>query len=625
MQVFRYLAAACCLLSATVGVASDYGPLADAAKAAFRPLGEQDLGLARARLSTEAIAVERTLNPATEFGARWLEFLAWDGVQKQLGPSAESDLAAARETLRRLGSGAPGLERPEFQRAADALADYLVVASFAPAPAERQMKSFEATVDGLAERLGDPAELLRARASHEAERRLALLAGLESLSVGGASQGGDFWRRAYAEFGRPNAFVEVQSPLLNRLVARPVSDCGPLADCILGTSIRGTGATSGRLTVSTLPSLGRARLAFHLAGTTRSDTSGVNGPVQISSVGTTNFSATKVVEIDNEAFGVGPATASAVTRSQTRGVSKIGGGLGRRLVERIARQRVAEQKPRADAIASDHAEDRVAERLDKQLAEQIVDARRRYDERITRPLRQRRATPRSLVYHTDSSSLSIEAVMADDGQLAAWAPPPPGIGAPLAARLHQSAVNNLLDAYLGGATLRRESIDQPTEINVVAPAWLKLEADPPAEGEKFQPWSVKLRDERPVSVEFRDGAVTTLVHAERIQVEDKTYDGWDLVATYRPELVEGSWRLVRQGDVDVLPTAFDPTRDKRLTKTQVGLRANLVDALNKGDRVPASVKIDPIDLSDRDSAVRFLSMTGIQAIDGWLVAGWQAL
>lgn len=602
-------------------LAADYQSLAESAKESFQPLSADDLALSRAKLSERVIAVERLLNPATSFGARWLDFLAWDGVQKQLGPSAEPDLAAARETLRRLGSGADGLDKPELQRAADALEDYLVVASFAPAPADRQARSFEATVDGLAQRLDDQAALKSARGSHEVERRLALLAGLAPLDRGGA-----LLRQVRNEFGRTNAYVEVDSPMLNRLVGRAVSDCGPLSDCILGTSIRGTGATSGALTVSTLPSLGQAKLLFRLSGSTRSNTTGVNGPVQIRSVGTTSFSATKVVEIADHRFSVMPADATATTSTRTQSVSKIGGGLGSRLIERIARQRVAEQKSRADAIASDHAESRVEARLDEQLDSQIATARRRYDERVTRPLRQRRASPRSLVYHTTSDSLSIEAVMADDGQLAAWQSPPTSVPAPLSARLHQTAVNNLLDAYLGGATLRRDSVDEPTKINIVAPPWLKLKAEPPAEGERFQAWSLKLRDDRPISVELLEGRLKALIHAERIRVEDKTYDNWDLIAVYEPQLVDGKWRLVRQGEIEVLPTRFDPASGGRLTSAEVGLRNNLSDALNKpADRIPQMIDIDPIDLTDRKGPVQFLSMVGIEIHDGWLATGWRAL
>jgi hypothetical protein len=607
------------LISTAVSRAEDLQLLADSAKSSFQPLTADDLATARERLAERVAAAEGLLNSSTEFGARWLSFLAWEGVQKQLAPGAEPDLAAARETLRRLSSGADGLDRPELQQVADALEDYIVVASFAPAPGDRQVQSFEATIDGLAERLGDPAALRSARGSHEVERRLALLAGLDSLG-----RDDELMRRVRTEYGLPNAYVEIDTPTLNQLVGRSVNDCAGLTDCILGTSIRGTGATNGLLTVSTLPSDGRAQLLFRLSGSNYSNTIGVNGPVQIRSVGTTNFSAAKLVTLSDDRFAVSPASANATTRTRTQSVSKIGGGLGSRLIERIARQRVADQKAQAEAIAADHAEIRVKNRLNEELGLRIAEARGDYDARFTRRLRQRRANPRSIDYRTTSNSLTVDAVLADGRQLAAWDSPPVAVAAPISARLHQTAVNNLLDAYLGGATLRRESVEEPTKINIVAPEWLELKADPPAEGEAFQPWSLRLRADRPISIELHEGKLTAIIHAEQMRVEDKTYDNWDLVAVYEPQAVEGRWRLLRQGDIDVLPTRFDPASGGRLTSSEVGMRNNLSDALNKGDRFPATIEIDPIDLSERNGPVKNLLMEGMVIHEGWMAIGWRA-
>lgn len=619
----KLLGAAACALVLLNGTlfAADYAQLADEAKASFQPLDESDLAAARSALAQRVIEVERLLNPGTSFGAGWLDYLEWQGVQSQLGPDSEPDLAAARETLRLLGSGAEGLEKPQLQRAADALQDYIGVASFAPAGAERQTRSYELTLDGLAERLSDSETLRSARGSYEAERRLALLAGLES-----AGEGANVLRAARSEFGQPNLRVEVQSSLLNRLVARPVSDCGPLSDCILGTRINGTGATSGTLSVTTLPALGHARLQFRLTGSTRSNTIGVNGPVQIRSVGDTSFTASQVVELSDRSFSVGSASADATTRTRTQSVTKIGGGLGKRLIERIARKQVAQKKSQADAIASSRAEGRVRQRLEEQLSAEILNARRRYDERFTWPMRRRRATPRSLVQQTTSNSLQVEAVQADSGQLAAWDSPPPAAPAPLSARLHQTAVNNLLDAYLGGATLRRDSVEEPPRIDVVPPPWLKMKAEEPAPGEEFKPWALTFRDPRPISVEIAGGQVKLLIHAARLQVEEKRYDNWDLIATYEAQRVDGRWVLARQGDVEVLPTRFDPASGGRLSSTEVGLRNNLADAINNPpDRVPQELKIDTIDLSERGGAVRMLVLKDLLLENGWASAGWDAL
>lgn len=616
----------CAALAATLLVLSGSAKAVDSLTQAaaesverFEPLGEADLDAARRRLGERIVAVERLLPPDTAHGAAWLDYLQWGGAQQLLATDGRPDFAAADQTLRQLASGADGLERTELGAAYEAIQQYVALAPFALAPAERQAQSYKAAAEGLAELLEDESRAASARGSFQAERRLAVLAGLES-----AGRGGPLLAMTDKHFKRANLFVAVDGQLLDRLVSRPVSDCAAITDCILGTSIRGTGATSARLGVSPMPSAGRARLAFHLVGTTRSQTVGVNGPAQIRSAGNTSFHATKVVELSDESFRLLPATASATTRSQTQSVTKVGGGLGSRLVSKIGSKRVAEQRPRADAIAGEHAEQRIAEGLDRRLADEIVQARRRYDDRVTHPLRRRRATPHRLTQSTTSAELLIEAVQADDGQLAAWGPPPAGVAAPLSVRLHQTAVNNFLDAYLAGVTIRRDSVDEPARLDIVAPPWLELKAEPPAEGERFQPWALRLRSPRPVSVEFSGGQLTAIVHADEIRVEDKLYEDWDLVAVYRPERVDGQWRLVRQGKIDVLPTRFDPERGGRLASTEVGMRNNLSDALNNPPRFPESIDVGTIDLTERNGPIDFLSLVEIGLENGWLTAGWHA-
>lgn len=607
-------------VAAPAAAQTNYFQQAEDAKAAFEPLDESDLETARTKLAQRVIAAEQLLRRTPNQGAGWMEYLQWNGVQKQLASGTKPDVKAARETLRLLGSGAEGLEKPEMQRAATAIEEYLGVASFAPAAADRQAKSFMAAVDGLAELLADDIKLKTARGSYEAERRLALLAGLEPTGRGKA-----FAQQVRNRYGRPNLHLEVQSSLLNRLVARPVNNVAPINDTILGTRVRGSGVTNGSLSVRTLPSYDRARLAFHLSGATQTNTRGVNGPVAIYTLGTTSFNASKVVELSDRAFRVLPASAQASTRSRTQGVKKIGGGLGSRIVEKIARKRVAEKKSQADAIASSKAEVRVEASLNEQLDSQIIDARRRYDDGLTKPMRRRRATARHLIQRTTPGSLIVEAVQADKGQLAAWDSAPTTVSAPLSATLHQTAVNNLLDAYLGGATLSRYSVEEPTKINIVTPPWLKLKAEKPAPGNEFKPWSLRLRATRPVSVEFAASRITAIIHAAEMKVEDKSYKNWDLIAVYEPALVEGSWHLIRQGDIDVLPTRFDPNSGDKMASSDVGLRNNLSKALNEEDRFPSTVKIDPIDLTSRGGNVKFLSMAGMRVSEGWLATGWRAL
>ena len=247
--------------------AADYSALATDAGASFTPLSEEDFAIAKSRLAERAGAVERLVDPASANGAAWLDYLRWQGVRAQLGDGARPDFEAANATLRRLSSGADGLERPSLQAFAAALEDYVGVARFALAPTDRQTRSYTAAANGVAQLLESGVD--DARSSFQAERRLALLAGIETTGNGSELLGA-----IRAEYGAPNLLIETATPLLDRLVTRSVDDCAPVTDCILGVRINGTGATTGRLRVRSLPDAGHARLLFVLSGTTHSRTVG---------------------------------------------------------------------------------------------------------------------------------------------------------------------------------------------------------------------------------------------------------------------------------------------------------------------------------------------------------------
>ncbi len=595
----------------------DWTPLANQAIEDFQPVSPEGLESARTELATRGMAVERRLNPQTSFGQGWLDFLVWSGVQKQFVAGADLDVVAARKTLAQLSSGTEGVEQPELSRFADSLEKFITVASLARV--KDQPKAFQSQVDTLTKLLAT-SPLDDIRTSFDAERRLALLADLD--------QGKALLSKVNHEFGKPNLHVEVSNSMLAKLVARSVSECNPVTDCILGTSIHGTGCTNGLLTVSTNPSWDHASLNFCLSGTVHTDTRGVNGPVAIYSRGNTSFSMTKQVAISDDSFRTYPATASATTRSTTKSISKIGGGFGSGLIEKIAKKKVNEKRGQADAIAGDHAEDRLEESFDEELSEKIQDARRDYDDNITKPLRRRRSSPRCVNYMTTSNSLQIQSVQATAKQLAAPTNPPAGVyGESMSARLHQSAINNILAGSLGGALLKK---DDPNEDAVLVgrakPKWMEGASDNDDEpNEDFRPWSIRFREGRPVSCLIKSDGIYFTIHANEINVGDESYKNWDLTAKFQPAQVDGKWKLLRDGPIDLLPTSFDPKAGKGLPSKQLALRSNLNKAINEpADRLPLEVDIDTIDLSDSDTQIDELKMQAIELSEGWLSAGWMA-
>lgn len=605
------------LVPATTSEPSAWSSLASSTIESFTPVDDAKLESARSELATQAVAVERFLNPSTSFGQGWLDYLAWDGIQSQVTSGSIPDLTAANKTLARLRSGAEGVENYTLQNFSDSLEQYIAVANFARAK-DNQSQIYKKQVSALANLL-DNADLDNARDSFEVERRFALLSGVGS---------NELLDSARSEFGHPNVLIDASSDFIQKVVNRCVNECKPVTDCILGTSIRGTGCTDGLLTVSIRPAYDRALLDFTLSGVTNSSTRGVNGPVAIYSNGLTTFSVSKSISLSDEAFYTYPACASAKTRSTTCNIKKIGGGFGAKFIEKIAEKKVSQKRNKADAIASDHAEDRYEDGIDEELDEKIQDARQDYLDKFKKPLARRGASPQSVNYSTTSDSLHVNLTQATNKQLAAPDTAPNGsLDHSLSARVHQSAINNFLAASLGGATLAKEDANGEAIMSgKIKPEWMEKDDDEEEEpNDEFKPWEITFRDARPVSCEIKPEGIALTIHTKVITVGDETFKGWDLTAKFAPELVDGEWKLVRQGPIDMLPTSFDPRKGKGLRSQQLALRANLNKAVNEPeDRLPMEFDIHSIDLSDSDSQLESLTLESIDLYDGWVSLGWHA-
>ena len=596
------------------------GPFADLAaeaKAAFTPIGEEEVSAGKWRVADALSEVYKLINPNTPVGAGWVAYLGLSEVETQITGGGEYQAAPLRETLRKLGSGAAGLEREPFTELSEAIESYTTLKSFSAV--RNQEAVYARQVDALAGLLSDPSSLATARGGYQAERRLRLLSGL--------GQSGALIEAAQQEYGSPNLYLDASADLLDQLAERPVDECSPILDCILGTRIRGTGHTVGTLGAETLASHDASVLRLSLEGTITSNTVGVNGPVTIRSEGTTDFTAEKIVSLSDDAFGASPAEASAKTSTRTKSVKKTGGGIGSRFIEKIAKKKVAEKRGQANAIAARRAERRIEQSLNDQIDGKLADARDRYDEKLRDPLRRRRVEPTIIDFRSDQQGVAVQCLLASPRRLAAPDSPPAAGGSTLTARVHESAINRLAAAMVGGATLTRDREDQAAELDVVMPDWAAdRDPEPTPEGVDFRPYALRFRSGRPVSLEFGDGLITVTIHAARITVAEENYDGWDLILRFRPELSDDGWRLVRTQEVEVLPTRFDPAAGRPMASKDVALRNNLAKALNEPkNRLPESIDLKEIDLSERDLAIDALKVDRVEVAGGWLSIGWQAL
>lgn len=592
--------------------------------------------LARSEYVSRLVRLERALRPGTAKSEKWKKHLHWDALSDLAQGKSDLDLVEVRAALDQFGSGAKGLELSVFQdvaRTGERLFDLTLLATV-PDPNQYA----DANLKQLIPQLEQHPDLQSHRASYAVEQWLHFFSGVDGAEP--------MVRVVTQRFNRPNLHVQVSEELLNHNTTRPVSEVRPVKQCILGTSVSGTGNTSAWLNVSLMPSLGSARLLYHMSGDTYSSTVGINGPARIRSAGTTNFNGNKMVQLTRESFATSPASFNAATQTRTQGVSSRVGGVVGMFVVPVAKQRVAQQKRQAEAIASDLAEQDLADEFNRSVVEQVSIARRDFEQRVLMPFRRRGAEPRQLTFSTTSDELSMEMLHAKRGQLGAPNSPPPAPGRAMSLRVHQSGANNLAAMLLSGATLSQKKEGQQPKLNVVLPDWAKdlaararrradgnqptpVNGAPPAPAEEkreFKPWELTFRRGRPVSFEFVDGRLAVSVHAAELVSYDgadrDSFDNWDIILTFEPAQQDGKWIMRRVGKIDALPTSFDPEEGKPLNSRYIPVRNNLIAVLNEsvsGEGLPEEFPLRPIQLRDDRGE---LTASEIAAADGWLTVGW---
>ncbi|MCA9258953.1 MAG: hypothetical protein KDA61_07125, partial [Planctomycetales bacterium] len=442
------------------------------------------------------------------------------------------------------------------------------------------------------------------------------------------------------EYIRPNVRAGATLRLVNRQAQRPVDSVQSVRDCILGTSIFGTAHMRGRIAFRALPSMSDARLCIDLAGSAASYTVGYQGPARIVSTGNTSITASKLVVLSDEGFWSGPANAKASAKTRIHSVEKRDGGIGSRLVAKIGSRKAAESKPAAERVAGRHAADRAARNFDEEVAETLSEGRLNYEQKVRAPLVRRGVMPADLRFSSSERHVGFQATVVQSGQLAAGAQDAPPLPEnDLRVQLHESALSNFLPLALGGVTLSQETADAPPTISGPAPPWLREAvlrapkrpsggpslADPNTESSEaapFKPWALTFNREAPVGVTFDEGAVTLRIRASSLTSEDASYDNWDFLVTYRLNVRQGGLTLVREGDIEVFPTFFDPAWDKSMSSQKSGFRSTLSKNMNArakaGEGFPAEIPLDPIALPQGDR----LDVATLQCDDGWLTIGW---
>ena len=571
---------------------------------AFRPVTEGRLAAAAARLR-EALGPLDRLLARSPSGAAWKSYLDWSALNAQAATGSAADPAVLRRLQKLLDAEENGLEMPQFAAVRRAVTAYAEAAA-AKDPAaqgvylQRLEKLAAAVATGAATGTADALDPVG-----------PLLARLEESGQAPATVA-----RIRSAVSRPNLFLDVDESLLGTAVNRAVDETAPINDTVLGTRVRGSGRTTGLVLLDFVPSLQQAMVDLKLDATNHSDTRGSQGPVTVRTLGTTTVGARKRILIDDQRVAALPVEAHADTDTRTAGIG-VNKRFGQRLIRKIASRKIAEMRPQAEAISSAKARERVRTQFEEQTASAIAQASRDYQTRFRQPLMERGWYPELLHMSTSDSRLSVTARKALADQVGAFsAPPAVDPDAVLAARVHETLVNNAAEITLGGRTITQQFIEeQIKKNNGTLPEALGNDPDQ-------QPWSITFAKRKPVELDAGDDRVKVTVRGSRFTSGEREFPAMDIWAAYRIEPAPGGVRLVRDGDVQIYPPGFVPGGGEKLTVQETSLRRILQKRFNKVFK--EVVDVEPLKLPGELERAGPLPMEQLVARkDGWVAVGWR--
>lgn len=629
---------------------SDLAKLAWASRGDHTPISAQQFGALRSDLKSKVQVLDAALAKSPSIVDGWTTYLQLDKLQAHLADDYEETAASLAEldtVLQRFRNNQPGLELPVFTDVAKAIVKYRALATWAATARVRDSRPvYERYLSDLQKLL----ERHHERPTIETGRQLARGAGVID-SLGQSPEFISALRKSYAQ---PNIFGSVSANFVLRAPNRPTDGVRPVRDCILGTSIFGTAHTLGNVQYDLVESDDSVDLAIFYSGEAHSRTRGIHKPVQVNSTGVTTYSAVKLISMAEDDFTSGEVFDSqAETHNTIHSIRKMGGPIGRKLIEKIAWKRAMQQKGQAERISSEHTRQRVVREFDEIVIRDLGKARVNYESKIRNPLIRRGVSPDYLRMSSGEAGVGIETLFASRNQLGAPAAPPVMMaGHDLSVQLHESAANNYLPLALSSARIGQQTADNPPDIQGNVPNWLKLMsvarpnlaaaasagaemveeaqeriedavgAEPNVTPPPFKPYSITLNAEAPASVHFDDNRITIRVRAALLQSEDSQYRNWDFVIVYEIRQEGDRILLTRVGEIEAFPTGFDTEWPRQLTAEETGFRSvlkkNMNARANAGQSFPKQIPIEPVRLS------RFgvLVLRELTADDGWLTVGW---
>lgn len=587
------------------------------AAANFQPIDPQAVGQAKAELVSAVSDLEQFLNRSgTANATRWKTFLNWNDlvaiVSSAEGPPPEV-IGALRDQYT---ANERGLELPAFTRVRIALDRY--ASTSAAAADEKLQEQYAQQLEALAAQLEAYAQDPTA-----GDAALAIGRGLDWLERN--RQASELVSAVRSAYGQSNFYGYASQRLAAAGIEDDVNEIRPVRDNILGTSLHGTAHMVGRTRLVLNENPRAASFNVLLGGTARSNNVGYNGGVTIFTTGVTQVAGSKYLQMTANGMSAAPAIASCQTRSSINGINAKSG-----LVERIAWKRASGSKSQAEAIASDHAEVRVASQMNERSAKLVAEQNDRYFNKFRNPLVRRGHFPQDLSFSSRKDRAEVRMLQAGAARLASPVGPPEVEAThDLAVRAHESSVINFGEGVIGGYYLTDLRLEKhlKEDLKTDVPEELQVTLPDGTLNQDKEPWALQFSREFPVRAKFMGGKLWIAIRSDAFfrGQDDPTAEYnkaleelIEISADYTIERTDAGATLRRQGDVVVsFPNAKPGERSLARTGASAFLKVKFRN-LFKEEFVG-----EGLTFKGRWARAGKLKLQEIASDNAWLTVGWK--
>jgi hypothetical protein len=558
------------------------------------------------------LARERTIKALKELSAHletsdaansaaWKQWLEWDTMVAAVEGDA-ADQRVVLELERKLRQNVKGLEHDKFRRLHRALKSLAAHVEFATAiDPEALHASRLAEATRLAEGLGETPN------HADADACAWLLHWLQEIDGDEVALA----REVRNRFANPNGTVRVSARFLDFLAQRTIEDSQPFTATSMGANSSGTANTRASAGIRFTPNVSAAAIDLNLEGTvSMPNTVSIRRRVSVYSSAEVAIRAQKQVLLDKKGLRFAPATATADADMSINDVSAP------RLIERLAWRQATRMRPEAAADTSRRVADEIEAEADKLSSELLSAAHRIFCDEIIAPLVRRDAMPERLEFSTTAEHLSFLLLQRNTAQLGAgkaatsFAP-----SDDVAARIHESFVNNLAASVLPGITVKdRQWLEFLNLMTGQRPRGLWVH-------DRSIPWSVTFAQKRPVTARMVDDRLGITLRFDSVRWgEDRWNTPVTVEARFAPQIGRDGPGLVRDGEVRIVVEAAE---SMPMDKSPDDLRRMLTRKFSAV--FPAELHFDGLvpPTGGALSKLRALTLRDFYCQDGWLVIGYE--